>query len=120
MIMVASRAAIEVASPSGTRNKAGEGGATAYVWIRDFLFFFSSRRRHTIFDCDWSSDVCSSDLQHDAEHEHVDFRRNGYRKELLRDAEQDSAEHRADPVRGAPDQRHRKHRDGVTDRKRVV
>src|SRR5256886_10373642 len=26
------------------------------------LFFFSSRRRHTIFDCDWSSDVCSSDL----------------------------------------------------------
>src|SRR6266478_7562217 len=25
-------------------------------------FFFSSRRRHTIFYCDWSSDVCSSDL----------------------------------------------------------
>src|SRR2546430_8965373 len=41
-------------------------------WVRDFehgtygnelvFFFFSSRRRHTIFDCDWSSDVCSSDL----------------------------------------------------------
>src|SRR2546430_12089068 len=27
-----------------------------------FHFFFSSRRRHTRFDCDWSSDVCSSDL----------------------------------------------------------
>src|SRR5260370_23446249 len=27
-----------------------------------WLFFFSSRRRHTIFKCDWSSDVCSSDL----------------------------------------------------------
>src|SRR2546430_85699 len=27
-----------------------------------FYFFFSSRRRHTRFDCDWSSDVCSSDL----------------------------------------------------------
>src|SRR5688572_32868887 len=27
-------------------------------------FFFSSRRRHTRFDCDWSSDVCSSDLGH--------------------------------------------------------
>src|SRR6516165_1091111 len=27
------------------------------------FFFFSSRRRHTIFDCDWSSDVCSSDLR---------------------------------------------------------
>src|SRR5688572_31199210 len=26
-------------------------------------FFFSSRRRHTRFDCDWSSDVCSSDLR---------------------------------------------------------
>src|SRR2546427_7643777 len=30
-----------------------------YFWS---LFFFSSRRRHTRFDCDWSSDVCSSDL----------------------------------------------------------
>src|SRR5688572_29970919 len=34
------------------------------------FFFFSSRRRHTRFDCDWSSDVCSSDLHvltwHDA------------------------------------------------------
>src|SRR5438132_9273965 len=28
-----------------------------------FLFFFSSRRRHTRSLCDWSSDVCSSDLQ---------------------------------------------------------
>src|SRR5690625_3397861 len=27
-----------------------------------FLFFFSSRRRHTRWPCDWSSDVCSSDL----------------------------------------------------------
>src|SRR2546430_8826340 len=26
------------------------------------FFFFSSRRRHTRFDCHWSSDVCSSDL----------------------------------------------------------
>src|SRR2546427_36713 len=31
------------------------------MWSFDF-FFFSSRRRHTRFDCDWSSDVCSSDL----------------------------------------------------------
>src|SRR5260370_23530589 len=27
----------------------------------DSDFFFSSRRRHTRFKCDWSSDVCSSD-----------------------------------------------------------
>src|SRR5690606_41086457 len=26
------------------------------------IFFFSSRRRHTRFSRDWSSDVCSSDL----------------------------------------------------------
>src|SRR5260221_9746854 len=29
--------------------------------ISSFSFFFSSRRRHTISLCDWSSDVCSSD-----------------------------------------------------------
>src|SRR5437588_2588896 len=28
-----------------------------------FCFFFSSRRRHTRSLCDWSSDVCSSDLR---------------------------------------------------------
>src|SRR5690606_39693428 len=27
-------------------------------------YFFSSRRRHTRFSRDWSSDVCSSDLTH--------------------------------------------------------
>src|SRR5256886_5850644 len=35
-------------------------------WLSEIMilliFFFSSRRRHTRFDCDWSSDVCSSDL----------------------------------------------------------
>src|SRR2546421_2074090 len=30
--------------------------------IHSFFFFFSSRRRHTRSDRDWSSDVCSSDL----------------------------------------------------------
>src|SRR2546427_6232259 len=32
--------------------------------LLSLFFFFSSRRRHTRFDCDWSSDVCSSDLRH--------------------------------------------------------
>src|SRR6266480_2009692 len=33
-------------------------------WRWDFciVFFFSSRRRHTRLTCDWSSDVCSSEL----------------------------------------------------------
>src|SRR5690606_40699687 len=42
-----------------------------YLLFHTFLrklfrsFFFSSRRRHTIFSRDWSSDVCSSDLEID-------------------------------------------------------
>ena len=32
------------------------------------IFFFSSRRRHTILRRDWSSDVCSSDLRVDDEY----------------------------------------------------
>src|SRR6266480_7538210 len=31
--------------------------------MKGFFFFFSSRRRHTRLTCDWSSDVCSSDLR---------------------------------------------------------
>src|SRR5690606_39363835 len=31
-------------------------------WLCVCFFFFSSRRRHTRFSRDWSSDVCSSDL----------------------------------------------------------
>src|SRR5260370_3312547 len=41
--------------------------ATAFFFLLSFFFFFffffSSRRRHTRFKCDWSSDVCSSDLR---------------------------------------------------------
>src|SRR5260221_8431341 len=35
---------------------------SAYISFFLFFFFFSSRRRHTRSLCDWSSDVCSSDL----------------------------------------------------------
>src|SRR5574337_472797 len=33
-----------------------------YLFEKSFVFFFSSRRRHTRLSGDWSSDVCSSDL----------------------------------------------------------
>src|SRR5690625_7219204 len=33
-----------------------------YIFYLSFFFFFSSRRRHTRWPRDWSSDVCSSDL----------------------------------------------------------
>src|SRR2546427_3717793 len=47
--------------PELVRSSPPPSVATAYVCLC-FFFFFSSRRRHTRFDCDWSSDVCSSDL----------------------------------------------------------
>src|SRR5437870_10931470 len=34
-----------------------------FVCVFYFFFFFSSRRRHTRWPRDWSSDVCSSDLE---------------------------------------------------------
>src|SRR5256885_6757070 len=36
---------------------------TMNIWQSLDLFFFSSRRRHTRLQGDWSSDVCSSDLE---------------------------------------------------------
>src|SRR2546430_5152102 len=42
-------------------------GANTKRLVKTEYFFFSSRRRHTRFDCDWSSDVCSSDLAAPAE-----------------------------------------------------
>src|SRR6266567_7530301 len=64
-----------------------------------YFFFFSSRRRHTRFDCDWSSDVCSSDLlrdpvvvigDFDRPHIHLSVQRartvSGKRQELVRAA----------------------------------
>src|SRR5689334_5063802 len=49
---------------SGAMAKAGkvllEG--TLQAGTSAVSFFFSSRRRHTRWNCDWSSDVCSSDL----------------------------------------------------------
>src|ERR1022692_4073971 len=43
---------------------------------RDLIFFFSSRRRHTRLQGDWSSDVCSSDL-HDPQTAHPTIESTG-------------------------------------------
>src|SRR2546427_11966884 len=48
-----------------------------YLVVFFFFFFFSSRRRHTRFDCDWSSDVCSSDLAVPPARIHAAARRPG-------------------------------------------
>src|SRR5467141_4260643 len=49
---------------------------SSFVWVVISCFFFSSRRRHTRFKCDWSSDVCSSDLPQAAAANFTDFWRN--------------------------------------------
>src|SRR5256885_2979944 len=41
--------------------------------IHSIVFFFSSRRRHTRLQGDWSSDVCSSDLKPDGELRSVNY-----------------------------------------------
>src|SRR5256886_7495722 len=46
-------------------SKGNEWSSKIWKNVRGVSFFFSSRRRHTRFDCDWSSDVCSSDLDVD-------------------------------------------------------
>src|SRR5436190_11437671 len=53
--------AVEYAVRSGPRNRHEVCRVVALLGIFNF-FFFSSRRRHTRSLCDWSSDVCSSDL----------------------------------------------------------
>src|SRR5256884_943604 len=45
-----------------SRQEHDQGFRGLDVVRREFLFFFSSRRRHTRCSRDWSSDVCSSDL----------------------------------------------------------
>src|SRR2546430_2960575 len=51
-----------VTSPMAALGRIGEPPAS-YRQSALLCVFFSSRRRHTRFDCDWSSDVCSSDLR---------------------------------------------------------
>src|SRR5947207_5662766 len=63
-----------------------------------FFFFFSSRRRHTRSLCDWSSDVCSSDLlgigEVDALLPQAFFEETGFLLQILNDAQLRSEERR--------------------------
>src|SRR2546430_3022130 len=68
----------------------------------EFVFFFSSRRRHTRFDCDWSSDVCSSDLEmHRAQVVGEDFE-HGSRADGpgVQDPLAENRQHRQDTLEG--------------------
>src|SRR5439155_12585730 len=68
------------------------------LWL---IFFFSSRRRHTRWPRDWSSDVCSSDLVSDDEAPSI--ARHGYEVRLPAQAFQtlkNSGRHVERPDRG--------------------
>src|SRR5437879_13689401 len=54
---------------------------TAFIF---YVFFFSSRRRHTRYIGDWSSDVCSSDLVADTTAERNSARGEHHRYRFAR------------------------------------
>src|SRR5438046_9252436 len=56
------------------------------------VFFFSSRRRHTILVSDWSSDVCSSDLHFQWQNIRYSKNAGRARKDQARDQISESAE----------------------------
>ena len=47
----------------------GVGGRFEWSWspVVYFFFFFKQKTAYEIYQCDWSSDVCSSDLWHNAQ-----------------------------------------------------
>src|SRR2546430_10422196 len=63
VLFTAGRTATMLMCAIGVRN--GTNTVGDFVMVNAMMIqlyvFFSSRRRHTRFDCDWSSDVCSSD-----------------------------------------------------------
>src|SRR3989454_3013105 len=63
----------------------------ARVWF----FFFSSRRRHTRLQGDWSSDVCSSDLDRDDDVAAVESRPQQRRHDGREDDDQPAHRRRA-------------------------
>src|SRR2546421_11811 len=52
---------VPIASPCAVRAQFESSPRSFGAKTGSWRFFFSSRRRHTISDRDWSSDVCSSD-----------------------------------------------------------
>src|SRR5690348_6988341 len=53
---------ISMGKPQAPESERRGGCGKGYGVTRGYFFFFSSRRRHTRWTGDWSSDVCSSDL----------------------------------------------------------
>src|SRR5690242_21404209 len=84
-----------------------------------FFFFFSSRRRHTRLTCDWSSDVCSSDLGEVADVEQASpvVHRRERQRPAARNRAQQREEIRPDP--GTVDERRPEHCQPRSEERRV-
>src|SRR3989440_6635933 len=91
------------------------------LYLYCFIFFFSSRRRHTRSDRDWSSDVCSSDLPYGIWRDVVLTNKKNVGEALLK-LEQKLAHIRENlDTRGLEDEFERAHKlKKVSDRKSVV
>src|SRR2546426_3637714 len=82
-------------------------GLLCHVVRVRLLFFFSSRRRHTRLQGDWSSDVCSSDLLLDEEIGGGEERRSAARLEhgaVVADTGQEAGGAPADERADQPDE----------------
>src|SRR6266446_6623968 len=65
------RAGVSTQTPTNTTSLTDEVGSSKVKDQMKRFFFFSSRRRHTRLQGDWSSDVCSSDLIERGSHEEL-------------------------------------------------
>ncbi len=45
------------------KNQRKRDGYVVFFFFFSFVFFFKQKTAYEIKECDWSSDVCSSDLQ---------------------------------------------------------
>src|SRR5437763_2406415 len=73
-----------------------------------FCFFFSSRRRHTRYIGDWSSDVCSSDLRNPLRSPPPKYRGRGKKARQQRSTTARSPQPLKRPGRKTPARRDRK------------
>src|SRR3712207_9578619 len=84
-----------------------------------YFFFFSSRRRHTRYWRDWSSDVCSSDLADEAAAEQAEHHDEGGQDVGARAEELDLREE-GELQEDAADHDQRNPQGDLRDRKSVV
>src|SRR3546814_3723562 len=77
--------------------------ACIHVCLYVFFFFFKQKTAYEMRISDWSSDVCSSDLEPDVEHRPEDREDECHLQDRRQDVEQGEAQQRLDGVVAALD-----------------